>query len=93
MYLHRFFKLNKGKELSPLEKPLLKKEKRLKRLEWAIEMKKMLENKNFYMVHLDEKWFYTTSRRKKIKYLRLHATKKPAKISICFKKEPTAGFY
>ena len=76
-YLLKFFKLNKGKQLSPLEKPLLRKEHKIQRLEWAREMKQNFSEKNFYMVHLDEKWFYTTSRRKKIKFLPLHPNETP----------------
>ena len=40
-YLLKFFKINKGKQLCPLEKPLLQKEHKIQHLEWTSEMKKL----------------------------------------------------
>ena len=65
----RWFKKQGRKEKSSyLEKPYLTEERKQDRMEWATTMQRLLTN-NQIIVHLDEKWFYTTSRRCTYKYL------------------------
>ena len=65
----RWFKKQGGKEKSSyLEKPYLSDERKQDRIEWAM-TKEGLLSRNIIVVHLDEKWFYTTSRRRTYKYL------------------------
>ncbi|MGH3054917.1 MAG: hypothetical protein ACRDL7_08070, partial [Gaiellaceae bacterium] len=67
--VRRWFKRHRGKEKRLAPKPLLTEELKGKRLFWAQEILQMLERRDFYYAFLDEKWFYTTSRRKKMKSL------------------------
>ena len=68
--LRRWWKKNGGKERSSrIEKPYLTPEHKIRRLEWANDL--LAHHENSVFVHLDEKWFYTTSRRKQYKYLPL----------------------
>ena len=71
MNLYRWFHQHGGKEKSPLEKPYLTKDQMKARKKWCkFEKNRMAEwGKNFYCCFLDEKWFYTTSRRRKVKVL------------------------
>ena len=65
-----FFYSNGGQLKRPTTKPSLTKEQKTLRVEWAKNMKQALELlEDFYCCFLDEKWFYTTSRRKKMKIL------------------------
>ena len=66
--LRRWFKKHGGKEKSSIEKPYLSNEQKEKRLVWATQMRDMMLTEAI-VVYLDEKWFYTTSRRRKLKYL------------------------
>jgi len=57
----RWFKKQCGKEKSSyLEKPYLSDERKQDRIEWAMTMEGLL-SRNIIVVHLNEKWFYTTS--------------------------------
>jgi len=68
--VRRWWRKKGGKERSSrIEKPYLTPEHKARRLEWANEM--LEQHQNSVFVHLDEKWFYTTSRRKQYKYLPL----------------------
>ena len=69
--LSRWFKKQGGNQKSPLEKPYLTADQKKNRVKWATEQRKLMEDKgdDFYCAFLDEKWFYTTSRRRKIKVL------------------------
>ena len=58
-----------GKQKSPKEKPLDTPELMRKRMIWAQKHFKLLTDPNIPVASLDEKWFYTTNRRRKIKYL------------------------
>ena len=59
-----------GKLIRPITKPRLTPEHIANRLIFAKKWLKMLEEEpNLYYAFLDEKWFYTTSRRKKLKIL------------------------
>ena len=66
-----WFRRQGGKEKSPREKPMLTPEMKRDRKKWCEDMKKLVEEygDNFYACFLDEKWFYTTSCRRKLKIL------------------------
>ena len=70
-HLRRHFRLAGGKLKSPLEKPYKTADQQRETLQWMIEMKELRRRKqrDFHVCYLDEKWFYTTSRRRKIKVL------------------------
>ena len=73
----RFFHRNNGRLIAPTTKPRLNQEKKVERVQWAEDMLKKIEEGvcynnvagEFRYCFLDEKWFYTTSRRKRIKLL------------------------
>ena len=67
----RWFRQNGGKEKSPLEKPYLTDDQKKERKKWCIEEKQRMEEygDEFYACFLDEKWFYTVSRRRRVKVL------------------------
>jgi hypothetical protein len=68
--LAQWFRRLGGKERSGrLEKPVLTQEHMEKRVEWAQTMQTNMADK--VIVHLDEKWFYCNTRRKKYKDLGL----------------------
>ena len=69
--LWRWFKAQGGQEKSPKEKPYLTEDQKKERVVWCEDMKEKLatHGRQFYACFLDEKWFYTTSRRRKIKIL------------------------
>ena len=69
--LHRWFNQQGGKAKSPMEKPYLSQEQKKGRKEWCVREKARMEQygTQFYACFLDEKWFYLTSRRRKIKIL------------------------
>ena len=60
-----------GKEYSPIEKPLDTDEHKQQRLEWVKKVWHRYTDPDCPVCHLDEKWFYITSRRKKVKRLPL----------------------
>ena len=66
-----FFNTFKGKLIRPISKPRLTEEHKRNRVLWAKKWKKRISDatEEFYYCYLDEKWFYTTSRRKKVKVL------------------------
>ena len=67
--LNNWFNNNGGKEISPIEKPLDTPIHKVKRLDWVRKYYHILTSPAYYVAYLDEKFFYTTSRRKKIKIL------------------------
>ena len=69
--VYRWFKQYGGKEKSPKEKPYLTEDQKLGRVEWCEDMIELMESlgEDFHAVFLDEKWFYTTSRRRALKVL------------------------
>ena len=69
-----WFRSQGGKEISPIEKPLLTDEHKRRRLQWAHANWTLLSNTNSNVCFLDEKWFYTTSRRNKLKVLPRNAS-------------------
>eukprot|EP00984_Skeletonema_dohrnii_P035533 scaffold35421_cov266-Skeletonema_dohrnii-CCMP3373.AAC.1 len=66
--VRRWFIDQGGKEKSPKPKPLLTPELKERRKKWALEMLQMLED-GAILVYIDEKWFWTTSYRRKRKVL------------------------
>ena len=67
--LRQLFKLKGGKEYAPIAKPILSEETKVDRIEWATTMKSETEDDELLYDFLDKKWFYTTSRRRKLKFL------------------------
>ena len=63
--LNKWFCDNGGKEYSPVEKPFDTPAHRKERLMWVREHAYKITNKFMYVSYLDEKFFYTTNRRKK----------------------------
>ena len=65
-----FFYSHGGQLKRPTTKPSLTEDQKKARVEWALTLKQSLaELDEFFYCYLDEKWFYTTSRRKKMKIL------------------------
>ena len=65
-----FFYSNGGQLKRPTTKPSLTEEQKNMRVDWAKSVSNCLDIfKDFYCCFLDEKWFYTTSRQKKMKIL------------------------
>lgn len=94
--IRRWFVKFKGKYKSNVTRPILTEEHREKRLEFATRLLRFLEEhivweRNgrqgeppppFYCAFLDEKWFYTTSRRRKNKVLPLQQGEQPGADTI-----------
>ena len=74
--LYRWFIDNAGKEMSPKEKPLYILDHKVKRKMWVKEWYTLLTDKFANVAMLDEKWFYTTNRRRKTKRLPLGGNEK-----------------
>ena len=58
-----------GKEFAPTTKPLDTPQHIKQRNEWVRKWYDLLTNVNSPVAYLDEKWFYTTNRRRKMKKL------------------------
>ena len=58
-----------GQEKSPLAKPLLTNEHKELRVAWARKWFQTMCDPNLPVAFLDEKWFYTTNRRRRLKVL------------------------
>ena len=69
LQVYRWWKKNKGKELSAKEKPLLTNELKNERIAWVQKWGELFSDPSTPVCYLDEKWFYTSSRRRKIKFL------------------------
>ena len=69
LQVYRWFRKNGGKEISAKEKPLLTKQHKKDRLKWIQDWAALLSDPSTPVCYLDEKWFYTTARRRKIKLL------------------------
>ena len=67
----QFFHKFDGRLVRPVTKPRLTDEQKTQRVSWTKNMKETMEafGDDFYVCFLDEKWFYTTSRRRKLKIL------------------------
>ena len=59
--LAKWFKQQGGKEVSPIEKPLLTDDHKRKRKRWVVDCFSLLTNPLSPVAFLDEKWFYTTN--------------------------------
>jgi hypothetical protein len=66
--LKQWFSDMKGKQLSPNKKPYLTPEHLAVRVAYANRMLQ-IQREGRHICYLDEKWFYMTSQRKKLKYL------------------------
>ena len=64
-----FFSDCDGKLFTPTSKPRVKPEDKKKRVDLAKKTLVKIDGGEYYYCFLDEKWFYITSRRKKLKYL------------------------
>ena len=82
--VYEWWKEQGGTEKSAFEKPRLTDEHKKQRAQWVIDNVRFLED-DFPVCYLDEKWFYTVTRRRKIKILP-HATHEP--IGADFVKRP-----
>ena len=71
LQLFRWWKKQGGKEKSSIEKPRLTPEYCRKRLDWIEKWEDITTDPNIPVACLDEKWFYTTTRRRRIKMLPL----------------------
>jgi hypothetical protein len=69
--VYRWFRDVGGKEKSPKPKPYLTDDQKRGRKRWCETEKERMDEDggNYYACFLDEKWFYTQSLRRKIKYL------------------------
>jgi len=68
--LARWFEKHRGKERSATEKPLIAPELKRQRCEWALQHHpKFLDGQHTPFAFLDEKWFCTANRRRKVKEL------------------------
>ena len=67
----QFFQKFDGCLVRPITKPRLTNEQKKERVSWEKSMKETMETfgDDFFVCFLDEKWFYTTSRRRKLKIL------------------------
>jgi len=80
--LRRWFVREGGKEYSAKEKPLDTDEQKKKRLEWVRKWFKYLSDPNCAICFLDEKFFYVTNRRRKIKRLPLGESEQAGSDSV-----------
>ena len=90
-----FFENFEGKIMEPTTKPHLTLEHISDRLKFAIKWKRKLRSvlaKGCVVCFLDEKWFYVTSRRKKMKYLPAHFTEDAATIFLHRPKQRSRSF-
>ena len=71
LQLYRWFIDNSGKQMSPKENPLDTPDHKAKQKMWIQEWYTLLTDKFANVTMLDEKWFYTINRRRKIKRLPL----------------------
>ena len=70
--VHRWWKKNNGSEKSPFEKPRLTTKHMADRVSWVETWGGRFLDIKFPVCYLDEKWFYTSTRRKKLKHLPRH---------------------
>jgi hypothetical protein len=88
-HFYTFFNLFKGKYQSPTTKPRLTTEHIEKRLEWALKWSeyKNLPSSKKHFCFLDEKWFYTSSRRRKQRILPPHPLTESSEDAFVAKKK------
>ena len=78
-----WFKREGGNLKSPVEKPSLIPEMKRERVLGCLREKKRIRDwaENFHACFLDEKWFYTTSQRRKLKVLPSDPGEDPAEVA------------
>ena len=59
----------------------------MKRMAWVHHVSQLMESENFYIAFLDEKWFYTQSRRKKMKVLPAHQAEEEKDLRLMVEQE------
>ena len=69
LQVNKWFNDNNGKETSPKEKPFDTPKLIKERFEWVHEWYEKLTDPSTPVAYLDEKWFYATNRRRKLKRL------------------------
>ena len=69
--LNQWFLNNGGTEVSGLEKPLDSEKHKILRRQWVVKWYGLLTSVFTPVCYIDEKWFYRTNRRRKIKLLPL----------------------
>ena len=81
----RWFRREVGNLKSPVEKPSLTPEMKRKHVLWCLHEKKRIREwaEDFHACFLDEKWFYTTPRRRKLKVLHPGPGEDPAEVALC----------
>ena len=84
--LNNWFIANNGREYSPKEKPLDIPVHRAERLVWIRVHHNKLTNPFIVVAHLDEKFFYTANRRRKIKKLPLGKLETPGDENVIMPK-------
>ena len=70
--VYRWWRKNNGSEKSPFEQPRLTTKHMADRVSWIETWGDSFLDILFPVCYLDEKWFYTTTRRKKLKHLPRH---------------------
>ena len=65
----QFFNECGGSYIAHTSQPLLTREQKQARMDWVSEILKLMENNEFFLCFLDEKWFYATTRRRRYKIL------------------------
>ena len=83
MNLFRWFHQQGGKDKSPIEKPYLTEDQKKERKKWCQDEKERIDTwgEDLYACFLNNKWFYTTSRRRKIKHLPASAKENAADVA------------
>ena len=81
--LYRWFKSQGGKDKSPKEKPFLTQDQKRDQKKWCEEEKQQIAEagSDFHACFIYEKWFYTTSRRRRLKILPPANDEDPDKVA------------
>ena len=92
--VRRWFNKCGGKLKTVVTKPLITKEQKLQRVKWAVKWKHKIDaandknaTENLHVAFLDEKWFYTRSRRRKQKYLPAHSSEPASAAELPTRRE------
>ena len=75
--VYKWWRKQGGKEKSPFEKPRLTDEHKANRVLWVKRWGPFFLDDEFPVCYLDEKWFYPTTRRRKLKFLPCGKHEKP----------------
>ena len=85
--LNRWFNAMGGKQKASVIKPILDAARKEQRVHWADKMLRQMMQGSFYIAFLDEKWFYTRSRRKKMKILPRHPNESEEDAAVPVERE------